>query len=148
LAGEVVEWVFRVLVGAVLAVAGSAKAFQPETFSIEVDRFQLTPWVLSVVLGYFLPWFEIVTGIALFFRPLYLGALLAVSSLGILFVVAVGSAWWRGLDISCGCFGTLVSGQVNAWHILSALLPFAVGSTLLVHNGRLTAKRNMDNKRS
>jgi putative oxidoreductase len=149
LAGQVVEWVLRVLVGGVLAVAGVAKAFQPETFSIEVDRFQLTPWVLSVVLGYFLPWFEIVTSIALFCRPLYLGALLAVSSLGMLFVVAMASAWWRGLDISCGCFGALVGGHVNAWHILLALLFVGVGSALLVHNGRLREKSNeIDTKHS
>ena len=148
MAGQVVEWVLRVLVGVVLAAAGSAKAFQPDTFSIEVDRFQLTPWLLSVVLGYFLPWFEIVTAIALFCRPLYLGALLAVSGLGMLFAVAVGSAWWRGLDISCGCFGALVSGHVNAWHILSSLIFVGVGSALLVYNGRLRKKpTEMDDKR-
>ena len=149
MAGQVAEWFVRVLLGVVLAVAGSAKIFQPEAFSIEVDRFQLTPWVLSVLVGYFLPWFEIVTAIALFCRPLYLGALLAVSGLGMLFAIAVGSAWWRGLDISCGCFGALVSGQVNAWHILSALLFGGVGGALLVYNGRLKERRNeMDHKRS
>lgn len=140
MAGPVVEWVLRVLVAVVLLAAGSAKAFQPETFSIEVDRFQLTPWWLSVVLGYFLPWFEIVTAIALFCRPLYLGALLAVSGLGMLFAVAVGSAWWRGLDISCGCFGALLSGHVNTWHLLSPLLLAGVGSALLVYKGRLGKK--------
>jgi putative oxidoreductase len=149
LASQVVEWVLRVLVGAVLAAAGSAKAFQPETFAIEVDRFQLTPWWLSVVLGYFLPWFEIVTAIALFCRPLYFGALLAVSGLGMLFAFAVGSAWLRGLDISCGCFGALVSGQVSAWHLISALLFAGVGSALLVYNGRLRERTiQIDNKRS
>jgi putative oxidoreductase len=148
LAGQVVERVLRVLVGIVLAAAGSAKAFQPETFSIEVDRFQLTPWLLSVVLGYFLPWLEIVTAIALFYRPLYLGALLAVSGLGMLFAVAVGSAWWRGLDISCGCFGALVSGHLNAWHILSSLLFVGMGSALLVYDGRLKSKpTETDDKR-
>jgi putative oxidoreductase len=148
LAGQIVEWVLRVLVAVVLAAAGSAKAFQPEIFSIEVDRFQLTPWWLSVVLGYFLPWFEVVTAITLFCRPLYLGALLAVSGLGMVFAVAVGSAWWRGLDISCGCFGALVSGHVNAWHILSSLLFVGVGSALLAYNGRLRKKPTaMDGKR-
>jgi putative oxidoreductase len=148
LAGQIVEWVLRVLVAVVLAATGSAKAFQPEIFSIEVDRFQLTPWWLSVVLGYFLPWFEVVTAITLFCRPLYLGALLAVSGLGMVFAVAVGSAWWRGLDISCGCFGALVSGHVNAWHILSSLLFVGVGSALLVYNGRLRKKPTaMDGKR-
>lgn len=149
MAGQVVEWVLRVLMGVVLAAAGAAKAFQPEAFAVEVDRFQLTPWLLSLALGYFLPWFEIVTAIALFFRPLYLGALLAISGLGMLFAVAVGSAWWRELDISCGCFGALVSGRVDAWHLVSALLFVGVGSVLLVCNGRLRANHNeMDKKRS
>jgi uncharacterized membrane protein YphA (DoxX/SURF4 family) len=53
LAGQVVEWVLRVLMGVVLAAAGAAKAFQPEAFAVEVDRFQLTPWLLSLALGYF-----------------------------------------------------------------------------------------------
>ena len=140
MAGQVVEWVLRVLVGVVLAAAGAAKAFQPEAFAVEVDRFQLTPWLLSLALGYFLPWFEIVTAIALFFRPLYLGALLAISGLGMLFAVAVGSAWWRELDISCGCFGALVSGRIDAWHLVSALLFVGVGSALLVYQGRLRSK--------
>jgi putative oxidoreductase len=136
-ASQVAEWVLRVLVGAVLAATGMAKAFQPETFAIEVDRFQLTPWWLSVVLGYFLPWFEVVTAIALFCRPFYLGALLAVSALGMLFAVAVGSGWLRGLDISCGCFGALVSGHVNAWHLVSAFLLAGIGAGLLVYHARL-----------
>ena len=58
-------------------------------------------------------------------------------ALGALFAIAVGSAWWRGLDISCGCFGALVSGHVDAWHILSALLLLGAGIALLVYNGRL-----------
>jgi hypothetical protein len=33
------------------------------------------------------------------------GALLAVFGLVLIFSVAVGSAWVRGLDISCGCHG-------------------------------------------
>jgi Methylamine utilisation protein MauE len=126
--------------GCSAAAAGAAKAFQPEAFAVEVDRFQLTPWLLSLALGYFLPWFEIVTAIALFFRPLYLGALLAISGLGMLFAVAVGSAWWRQLDISCGCFGAVLSGRVNAWHLVSALLFVGVGSALLFYRGRFGKK--------
>lgn len=140
MASQVVEWVLRVLVGAVLAAAGLAKVFEPETFAIEVDRFQLTPWWLSVALGYFLPWFEVGTAIALFCRSFYLGALLAVSGLGMLFAVAVGSAWLRGLDISCGCFGALVSGHVNAWHLIAALLLVGVGGGLLVYQARFRGR--------
>jgi uncharacterized membrane protein YphA (DoxX/SURF4 family) len=134
MASQIGEWVLRVLLAMILVVAGIAKAFDPETFAVEIDRFQLTPWSLSVVLAFFLPWLEIVTAIALFLRKLYLGALLSVSGLGIVFTVAVGSAWWRGLDISCGCFGALMNGQISAWHLFGALLFVGIGSALLVYN--------------
>ncbi len=135
MAGKIVEWGLRLLLAVILAIAGAAKAFQPETFAIEVDRFQLTPWWLSLALGYFLPWLEIVTALALFLSRFYLGALLSVSMLGMIFAVAVGSAWWRELDISCGCFGALVSDHVNALHVVFALLFVAIGSILLAYNG-------------
>jgi putative oxidoreductase len=135
MAGQVVEWGLRTLLALALLVAGAAKAFQPENFAVEVDRFQLTPWLLSVVLGYFLPWLELVTAVGLLSTPLYLGALLSVCALGMTFTVAVGSAWWRGLDISCGCFGAVMSGHISAWHIFAALLFFGAGSALLVYNG-------------
>ena len=94
-----------------------------------------------MALGHFLPWLEIVTAMALLLGRLYLGALLSVSGLGVVFAVAVGSAWWRGLDISCGCFGSLVSGRVSAVHTLSALLFIGIGSALLAYNGFLASKR-------
>ena len=135
MAGQVMEWGLRALLALALLVAGAAKAFQPENFAVEVDRFQLTPWLLSVVLGYFLPWLELVTAVGLLSTPLYLGALLSVCALGMTFTVAVGSAWWRGLDISCGCFGAVMSGHISGWHILAVLLFVGAGSTLLVYNG-------------
>ena len=135
MAGQVVEWGLRTLLALALLVAGAAKAFQPENFAVEVDRFQLTPWLLSVVLGYFLPWLELVTAVGLLSTPLYLGALLSVCALGMTFTVAVGSAWWRGLDISCGCFGAVMSGHISGWHVLAVLLFVGAGSALLVYNG-------------
>jgi uncharacterized membrane protein YkgB len=38
-------------------------------------------------------------------KRLALGAAIAVTGMTIVFMVAIGSAWARGLDISCGCFG-------------------------------------------
>jgi hypothetical protein len=47
----------------------------------------------------------IATGLALIVRRLYAGATLIATVLSAIFLCAVGSAWWRGLDITCGCFG-------------------------------------------
>jgi hypothetical protein len=48
---------------------------------------------------------EVVAGICFMLGALKKGAWLAMLGLVGAFTVSVGSAWWRGLDISCGCLG-------------------------------------------
>ena len=43
-------------------------------------------------------------GLALIVRRLPLGATLALTTMSAVFLLALTSAWLRGLDISCGCF--------------------------------------------
>jgi hypothetical protein len=76
-----------------------------------------------VRLAFYLPWLEILGGLALIFRRLYSGALVLVLVLMLVFIGATISAKARGLDISCGCFGH-VSDQLSfAWHLV---LDFAI----------------------
>ena len=131
MAGKIVEWGLRALLALALLVAGAAKAFQPERFAIEVDRFQLTPWLLSVALAYFLPWLEIVTAVGLLWTPLYLGALLSVCALGMTFTVAVALglvAWARHL------LWVLWSGHHRPHHWVASM----GGAPLPWHRKRIT----------
>ena len=44
-------------------------------------------------------------GLGLVFGRLYRGALLIVVASLLGFIGGIGSAWFRGLEINCGCFG-------------------------------------------
>ena len=55
-----------------------------------------------------------------------LGALAAFGAMTIVFLGAIGSAWWRGLDITCGCFGN----EVNRTNF-----PLHIGGNLLMLTG-------------
>jgi uncharacterized membrane protein YphA (DoxX/SURF4 family) len=59
-----------------------------------------------------LPVVEIVVGLALLAGVFVRTAAIASSVLLVVFLVGVGSAWARGLQIDCGCFGN--GGQVAA----------------------------------
>ena len=111
-ARRLIEWVLRLGLGALFIYAGVVKALDTQQFAFDVHHYELTSWTVSLLLAVYLPWLEILAGIALLIRRIYAGAILVVAALGLTFLVAIGSAWWRGLDITCGCFGR-VENQTN-----------------------------------
>ena len=111
--GRKVIVVVRLAVAAVFLIAGLMKIWDfklghsaTPDFTIAIQSYHLLPWPdLSVVLAVYLPWLEISAALVLFTRRLALGASAALLGMSAVFLVAISSAWWRGLDISCGCFG-------------------------------------------
>jgi len=98
--------VMRFLLGALFVYAGTHKILAPARFFTDIQNYDLIPWrTATVVLAFYLPWLEIICGIAVVTRPLRAGALMGLVVMLLVFTVAFGQAWARGLDISCGCFG-------------------------------------------
>src|SRR3954453_9918506 len=95
------EWVLRIALGGLFIYAGASKLPDLEQFFWDVHHFGLTPWDVSLVLAMFLPWLEVVSGLALISSPLRAGALLIVTGLSAIFLGAIASGWWRGLDLTC-----------------------------------------------
>jgi len=76
-------------------------------FSTEIANYQLFPAV-APYLGAILPLVELTIGLALIFGPRAWrrGAALGALALFATFTVAVASAYFRRINIDCGCFGT------------------------------------------
>ncbi len=102
---QIILALLRIGLGSIFVYAGALKIWNPAQFAIDVSHFQLTPWTVSVLVAVYLPWLEVLAGLALILRRLPLGALLAIIGMTLVFMAALTSAWARGLDISCGCFG-------------------------------------------
>ena len=97
--------ILDVIVGGVFIYAGSIKALDPVRFGLDIDNYKSLPWFISVRLAFYLPWLEILCGLALIFRFLYRGGLSILTALILVFIGATIAAKARGLDITCGCFG-------------------------------------------
>jgi hypothetical protein len=95
-----------VLLALIFALAAIPKILDPFAFSEAIDNYRLTPHFLSASLALYLPWFELTLAVALLFRSYRAAALALSSGLLAVFSLSVLSALVRGLDISCGCFGT------------------------------------------
>ena len=107
--------------GAVFVWAGWLKARDPLQFLVDIRSFHLLPDPYACWLALALPWLEIFAGLAVITGWKRQGGLLLLNALLMIFAVALLSAWARGLDVSCGCFGG--GGRSN---IQQALLRDAV----------------------
>ena len=94
-----------VVVGGVFVYAGALKVLDPIQFGLDIDDYKSLPWFVSVRLAFYLPWLEILCGLAVIFHVLYRGGLSILSALTLIFIGATVAAKTRGLDITCGCFG-------------------------------------------
>jgi uncharacterized membrane protein YphA (DoxX/SURF4 family) len=97
--------VARLVVGGVWIAAGVLKLPDPAENVRAVRAYQLLPESVVPTFGYALPIVEVLVG-----GCLLLGLLTRVngvlsSLLLVAFIVGIASAWSRGLQIECGCFG-------------------------------------------
>ena len=109
--------VIGVIVGGVFIYAGAIKVLDPVGFANDIDNYHMLPWALSVRLAFYLPWLEIICGLALICRVLPGGGLLILTSLISVFIIASVIAKARGLDITCGCFGHASKNLSFFWHL-------------------------------
>lgn len=147
---DAVGLVARLVVGGVWLVAGFKKLPDPAENVRAVRAYRLLPESLVPVVGHGLPILEILLGVCLVLGLLTRVAALVSGLLLLAFIVGISSAWARGLQIECGCFGGGAGPSVNAtakypWDIardvgllaLSAWLvwrprtPYAVDNRLL-----------------
>jgi len=111
----VVPWlatVARLVLGGVFLVAGALKLPDPAAAVRAVRAYQLLPEPAVAPVAFGLPVIEIAVGLALVLGVFVRTAAIASAVLLVVFLVGVGSAWARGLQIDCGCFGN--GGQVAA----------------------------------
>ncbi|MGH3333687.1 MAG: MauE/DoxX family redox-associated membrane protein [Nocardioidaceae bacterium] len=95
----------RLVVGGVWVVAGLLKLPDPAENVRAVRAYQLLPESVVPNVGYALPILEVLLGICLVLGLLTRLSAVLSGLLLVAFIVGIGSAWARGLEIECGCFG-------------------------------------------
>jgi putative oxidoreductase len=99
--------VCRLSLGAILIVAGAMKALHPAQFFSDLLSFHVPlPEVFLRMTAGCLPWLEVFAGAGLLFDVWRETIRPVVCALCLIFVVMLGQAVWRGLDLNCGCFGS------------------------------------------
>jgi uncharacterized membrane protein YphA (DoxX/SURF4 family) len=114
-----ITFAFRLILGGVLLVAGAIKVTDPYGSATSVRAYQILPVHLANFLGFVLPFIEVGIGILLIVGIWVRFSAIAGGALMVMFIIAIGQAWIRGISLDCGCFGKgglIDSGELPVWN--------------------------------
>ena len=123
--------IIRLFLGFVFIYAAITKISEPEGFSQAIFNYKLLPLFLVNILAIILPWIELTTGVLLIFGISVKENSAILNGLLIIFIIAIVISLFRGLDINCGCFGTVDGSKVGLIKILENIGLIILGSLLM-----------------
>jgi uncharacterized membrane protein YphA (DoxX/SURF4 family) len=124
---ELLALVARVLIGALLVVAGTLKVHDgPALTASTIAAYRLLPPVIVAPLGVALPYLEIFLG-AYLVLGLFTRVAASIAALQFaVFGAAVASLVVRHIPADCGCFGSSVATPPSWWHVAGDVVLAAV----------------------
>ena len=94
----------RLLIGGLFLYAGLPKILDTMGFASSIYNYKLFPAPIIGLTAVFVPWMEVLAGLALVLGVKVRGASLLISLLLMIFIILAAISAIRGLDIDCGCF--------------------------------------------
>lgn len=104
----------RIGIGVVFLAAALGKIGDTAAFAGQIVNYRLLPVAPVNLIAITLPWIELLAGLALVLGVRARSGAVIVLVLMATFTLAVGSAWARGLDFECGCFGKASASVIGA----------------------------------
>lgn len=122
---------FRIFFGFIFIFAAVTKIADPAGFSQSIFNYRLIPDFLINFLAIAIPWIELVAGILLVFGISVKENSAILSGLLVIFILAITISLFRGLNIDCGCFGTVEGSKVGLLKILENVGLLILGLILI-----------------
>jgi len=126
----------RVAIGLLFIAAALGKLGDLAAFAQQVHNYRLLPLWGENFVAIALPWIEVLAGLALVLGIRPRSGAVIVLALMVIFTVAVGAAWARGLDFECGCFGKATAGTIGAKKFLENIGMLALAAMASVRPAR------------
>ena len=94
------------ILGYIFIYASIQKIINPLEFSNQIDQYEATPILLNNLIALTIPWIELLIGLCLIFNRNIKGSIVLSILLFIIFIILLSQAYYRGISLDCGCFGT------------------------------------------
>ncbi|MGB9763824.1 MAG: MauE/DoxX family redox-associated membrane protein [Candidatus Saccharicenans sp.] len=124
----------RLIIGGIFIWAAVTKIADPLSFAQDVRNYRLTGQLVSFLTALFLPWIELLGGLFLIIGIFPRASALLLSGLLTFFIMLVAITIIRGINVECGCFGT-ISRRTDFWLILEDAVWLVMSLILLFSPG-------------
>jgi len=104
-------WVTSLILGCTFIYSSYHKIADPPDFAKVIYNYHLVPGVLIHPASIYMPWFELLGGLAVLTGIWRRGAAFGFLLMSLLFIAALGFNLYRGHPTVCGCFGTFAAGE-------------------------------------
>lgn len=123
----------RILIGGLFIYASAHKILNPADFAISIRNYMILPLGWTNIVAITLPWIELGAGILLLVGVLTRPSALLITSMLLVFLLAMVNAYWMGLDIECGCFSApgQSSGKIGPLYFLRDVSLFLTSAFIL-----------------
>jgi putative oxidoreductase len=98
---------FKVLMGALFVISSITKISDPASFVDSIANYKILPKTLLMPMAIVVPWIQMLAGVMLVLDIYAQSSAFIVSGLLVVYIIAITSAYVRGIDIDCGCFDLL-----------------------------------------
>lgn len=124
----------RIVIAAVFILAGAEKISDPAGFADSIENYRLLPiWSINIA-AVSLPWVELIAGIFLLFGISLKENSIIISFLMAVFLFAVLISLLRGLNIDCGCFGTIEGARIGIMKLFENLILLLLSLNIFFNN--------------
>ena len=128
-------WLHRALglvLGGIFLYAAHAKILDPRPLVTIIWNYRVLPAGPINLMAIYMPWMELLAGIALVTGFKRRAAALCSTGLLIAFMVALGINALRGVNVACGCFSTSADDVHNAWFLVLRDVPMLLAALVML----------------
>jgi uncharacterized membrane protein YphA (DoxX/SURF4 family) len=126
----------RLVLGVIFIYAGWEKILDPGGFADAVQNYRFLPLETVNIFAIIVPWFEVVCGFLLIVGLFTAGSSLVIALLLLSFLIGLGAALARGLDIGCGCFSSKSADPITYWYLIRDFGLLLLAAQILFCNQR------------
>lgn len=127
----------QLALGVIFVIASLPKIADPPSFAHMIYNYKIVPFGLINGMALFMPWLELLCGLALIFGIWKGAARSIIAAMLVVFIVAISVNLVRGHAIDCGCFNVSDANKTEAerfadmrWDILRDLGMLAMTAQL------------------
>jgi putative oxidoreductase len=129
----------RLLLGLIFIIAAIEKIAAPESFSVSIANYKLLPSEFINMPAIIIPWIELISGLLLLLGISVKENSAIITFLLVVFTITIIISLFRGLNIDCGCFGTIYGSQIGLLKVGENLLLIIMGIILIKEDSSLLA---------